>query len=170
MGRADLEAGFDAFVVCAGAWIGEFVPLPVRVTLQTVAYVQASVEGPVWIEDSPELAYGFPSDATGLKMGVHRQGPEYDPEQAERTPLPDDLEIIRDAARRRFGVAEPELEGATGCLYTNAPTKTSSSAASASAASSLPRAAATASSSALGSAVCWPTSWRGATGRKTILD
>lgn len=119
--RAELETSYEAFVVCTGPWIRDFVPAPVRITQQTFAYVQAKVDGPVWIEDSPDLAYGFPSDSQGLKIGVHRPGPVIDPGEPSREPNPEDLTIIREVAQRRFGLAEPDLQGAKGCLYTNAP-------------------------------------------------
>lgn len=117
-----LEADFDAYAVAAGPWITDFVDLPVRVTLQTVGYLDADVAGPVWIEDSPNFLYGFPTDpACGMKIAPHRPGPEFDPRQAHRSPQESDLALIRDVARRRFGLEDPKVVYTDTCLYTLAP-------------------------------------------------
>ncbi len=113
----------DAVVVAAGAWTPTFVPIPVRVTLQTFAYVDAQIGGPVWIEDSPDLAYGFPSTKSGLKAGIHRSGPRIDPDLASREPQSTFLDAIRDVAARRLGIADPQLVSPTTCLYTSTATE-----------------------------------------------
>lgn len=108
---------FDRVAVCAGPWVRRFWPAaPVRVTLQATAFLQTPVEGPVWIEDGPDLLYGFP----GGKVGVHRPGREVDPDDLRREPPGEMLDAIRGFARRRLGV-EAEIAGATGCLYTVTP-------------------------------------------------
>ncbi len=108
---------FDRVAVCAGPWVGRFWPAaPVRATLQATAFLQASVEGPVWIEDGPDLLYGFP----GGKVGVHRPGREIDPDDPSREPPGEMLDAIRAFAPRRLGV-ECGITGATGCLYTATP-------------------------------------------------
>ena len=109
--------GFDRVAVCAGPWVRRFWPeAPVRVTLQATAFLQTPIEGPVWIEDGPDLLYGFP----GGKVGIHRPGREIDPDDPRRTPPPDMIAAIRDFAPRRLGVV-CEVAGATGCLYTVTP-------------------------------------------------
>lgn len=117
--REDLESQFDRFVLCPGAWIREWVDVPVSVTLQTFGYVQADVTGPVWIEASEDNAYGFPADDRGTKIGIHRLGPPFDLNSPQRPPSPTALEAIKDVASRRFGIKDPLVEGATGCLYTS---------------------------------------------------
>jgi len=112
-----LRRDHDAVVVAPGPWIREFVAVPVTVTLQTFGYVEAQVGGPVWIDDE-NLTYGFPSDATGLKIGVHPPGPAIDPNDSSREPQSEAVEIIRDQARLRFGVLDPKVVDARGCLYT----------------------------------------------------
>lgn len=108
---------FDRVAVCAGPWVRRFWPdAPVRVTLQATAFLQASVEGPVWIEDGPDLLYGFP----GGKVGVHRPGREVDPDDPSREPPAEMVDAIRAFAPRRLGV-ECDVTRATGCLYTVAP-------------------------------------------------
>jgi sarcosine oxidase len=120
----ELEARFDAYVVCAGAWTSKLLPAPVRVTLQTFGYVGGAggpIEGPVWIEEGPLGMYGFPSEpgANTVKIGVHEHGPEIDPDDADRTPSMQAAEIIRSFAERRFAMATTEISEVTGCLYTS---------------------------------------------------
>lgn len=116
-----LEADYDAVVLCAGAWNAKFLELPVEVSLQTFAYLDAPQGGPVWIEDSARFPYGFPSEpgASTFKVGIHQRGAAIDPDDPHREPSTEALDAIRDVAARRFGVAEPRLDGAKGCLYTS---------------------------------------------------
>ena len=108
---------FDRVAICAGPWVRRFWPeAPVRITLQATAFLRTPIEGPVWIEDGPSLLYGFP----GGKVGIHRPGPEIDPDGEDRIPPPEMMAAIRDFAPRRLGV-ECRVEGATGCLYTTTP-------------------------------------------------
>ncbi|AIE84802.1 FAD-dependent oxidoreductase [Fimbriimonas ginsengisoli] len=118
---AKLEREHDAVVLAPGAWIREYVPdLDVRVTLQTYGYVQATIPGPVWIDDE-SLTYGFPSDDLGQKVGAHLPGPEFDPNQTERIPTQSDLDQISSAVHRRFGVESLRVEHVATCLYTSTP-------------------------------------------------
>ena len=115
-----VERDHDAVVLCAGAWNTRFLELPVTVTLQTFAYVEARREGPVWIEDGPLSLYGFPSepDAHTIKVGVHAAGRAVDPEDEDRKPNGEHLAHIRSLAQRRFAVEDPRIEEAVACLYT----------------------------------------------------
>lgn len=115
----DLEGDFDAVVLAAGSWIKRYVNLDVTVTLQTFGYAQTEIDGPVWIDDVT-LAYGFPSDDRGQKVGAHQPGPVIDPDN-ERGPSPDHLEQIREALDRRFGIKNPDIQHVTTCLYTSTP-------------------------------------------------
>jgi glycine/D-amino acid oxidase-like deaminating enzyme len=118
--RVDDFKRFEKIVVCPGAWVRYWWPrAPIKVTLQTTAYVEGDVSGPVWIEDGPNLMYGFPSEGRGFKVGVHRQGPVVDPYSWDREPSEESLSLIKEIAQRRFGVQEPSLQRQTGCLYTN---------------------------------------------------
>lgn len=117
--REELEKDFDAFVVCAGAWIQEWVNLPVRVTLEAYGHVRARVEGPVWIADTPRNPYGFPTEGGLMKIGIHQAGYTIDPESNARVPSKEAIETIQEVATERFGVRNPVVEDATGCLYTS---------------------------------------------------
>jgi sarcosine oxidase len=118
-----LEADFDAFIVCPGPWIRQFVDVPVRTTLQTYGYV-ASEEprsGPVWIENGPLGIYGFPTepDRVDFKIGIHELGRDVGLSDLDRTPSKDHADFILDMATRRFGIDQPELRAVKGCVYTS---------------------------------------------------
>jgi sarcosine oxidase len=118
-----LERSYDSYVICAGAWIQDFLPLQVTVELYTFTYFEGLLEGPVWIEDSPDNAYGFPSEPgqKSFKVGIHRGGVPSDPDQPNRNPTPMAITKAADAAERRFGFKSPSVVEAKGCLYTTAP-------------------------------------------------
>lgn len=114
---------FDTFVIAPGAWIRDWVPnLPVQVTLQTVAFFEAAVEGPVWIEDSDRFAYGFPThESAGVKLAFHTMGRLIDPATDDRDP---DKGLVGDLVGvlgNRLGISNAPLKRAYGCLYTNTP-------------------------------------------------
>lgn len=117
----ELATDFDRVIVCAGAWAKSLFNLPVTVTRQTFAYVRTHepMEGMVWIDDTHPMLYGFPSepDRCAIKVGVHNLGDETDPDEPGQ-PNADHLEMIRDCARRRFGIQNPVLLDQTTCLYT----------------------------------------------------
>ncbi len=121
----ELAKTFDRVCVCAGAWNLEWFSIDATVTRQTFAYVVLPERqvGPVWIEDSADFLYGFPSEPGGeatAKIGVHNPGPVQDPEKTDRPPGEREMDLIREFARKRFGV-EGELASAHGCLYTTTP-------------------------------------------------
>jgi glycine/D-amino acid oxidase-like deaminating enzyme len=113
----------DAVLLCAGGWAGRFVSLPAAVTVQTFAHLGGTRwDGPVWIEDGPLFLYGFPSvDGHPPKVGVHAPGRTIDADEADRAPTPEHLVEIARLATRRFGLAQPQVVDAKGCLYTTLP-------------------------------------------------
>jgi glycine/D-amino acid oxidase-like deaminating enzyme len=121
--RASGLEGYDRVLLAPGPWIRDWVDLPARVTRQTVAYVRGVRAGPVWIQDSEALEYGFPSEpgTDTFKIGIHRQGPEVDPDDASAEPSAEDLAAIRRVAHDRFGIAKPDVVETVTCLYTNLP-------------------------------------------------
>jgi sarcosine oxidase len=119
--RPTLEKDFETFVVCAGAWVTDFAPLDVRVTKHTFAYFEGDLQGPVWIDGSGNMPYGFPSEGAGtFKIGVHKQGDPLAPDSDDRSPGQAAMQVATDSARFRFGV-EPRIVEAAGCLYTDTP-------------------------------------------------
>jgi len=122
--RDELERDYDAFVVCAGAWIRDFIDLPVQVTKHTFAYFEGVLEGPVWIEASDDNAYGFPTepDTKAFKIGIHRGGIPIDPNSDDRVPTPEAIALAMETARRRFGFDDARVVESKGCLYTSTST------------------------------------------------
>jgi glycine/D-amino acid oxidase-like deaminating enzyme len=119
----DLRA-YDAAIVCPGPWVKDWLPeAPVKISQQTVVYLRGGHQGPVWIEDGPDLMYGFPSDGVSFKVAAHRHGPQTDPGTLQRDPRQEDLDLARHLARRRFGIEAPGVIEAQACLYTNTPTE-----------------------------------------------
>lgn len=114
-----VSAQHDAVVVTPGPWIRSFVDVPVEVTIQTVAYVDAQIDGPVWIEDGAEFCYGFPSESKGCKVGVHNRRIPIDPDNPNRDPDSHTLESVRSVMKRRFGIGDAQIVETVGCLYTN---------------------------------------------------
>ncbi len=121
-----LEREFDAVVLCPGAWIREYVDLPVTITLQTFAYVAGSagtgVDGPVWIHDCPAFYYGFPSEPgrVDFKIGYHAAGEVINPESPVRAPNKEHMAGIAQEAEERFGIGEADFTFQA-CLYTTTP-------------------------------------------------
>lgn len=117
----ELEREFDAVLLAAGAWLTELVPdLDAFVTQQTFYYAMDLWHrgGPVWIEDGPAFAYGFPTEPEddGVKIAFHRAGPQISPEgfRSEEDPQ----EFLEFAARR---FDRPTSFTQNTCLYTTTP-------------------------------------------------
>ncbi len=115
-----LEREFDAVVLTLGGWIGKFLDIPVEPQARTFCYLRARQTGPVWIEEGPGLHYGFPSEpgAETLKIGGHVYDFPFDPDRPDRPVQAPNLEAIRELARRRFGLEDPEIVESALCIYT----------------------------------------------------
>ena len=113
---------FDAVVVCAGAWVRRFVPLPADVRLQHFAYYRTRLTGeqPVWVEAKDDHFYGFPDYGRGAKVGLHRYGPIVDPDEGPFPPARETIAEITEVAKRRLGAEDEPTESFT-CLYTVLP-------------------------------------------------
>lgn len=112
---------FDRILVTAGPWVSKLIHLPVKVTLQTLAYFEGRFQGPVWIEDGPNNLYGFPSEpgTNDFKLGVHRPDLEIDPDDPNRTPSQEFIKLMEDACVR-LGMSQfPTVTRTVTCLYTN---------------------------------------------------
>ena len=128
--RADIDAlarEFDAVCVCAGSWAKRLFDLPVKVILQTFGYLRVPTphDGPVWIDDHEHNVYGFPSEfgTSTIKFGVHSDGREIDPDESDRDCSKEHLELLREFAKLRFGLADPVIEEPTTCIYTRTSTE-----------------------------------------------
>lgn len=121
----ELKNEHDAVIITIGAWAKELLKLPVIINCQTFAYLQ--VPNPqdhtkVWIETNEHGIYGFPPESptsNKIKFGVHSPGPEIKPQNPERTVSQEKLALLRDFAKRRFNINNPELINPESCLYTN---------------------------------------------------
>jgi sarcosine oxidase len=126
----------DAVVLCAGSWLGEFVPdLQAKLTVlrQTIAYYRLGEEiaagpphFPVWVavgDDVEDVFYGLPEfDAPGVKVGRHRTVGANDDLRLEDDPAPalDDLDAF---VRREFAARSPTRLSFERCLYTVTPSE-----------------------------------------------
>lgn len=115
----ELSKQFDAVLIASGAWITQWLNVPVRVSKQTFAYVDVQIPGPVWIEDSEDNPYGFPSEPQGQKIGIHKPGPEIHPDIDGREIDQSSIDRILECARERFSVLKPVISSAKTCLYTS---------------------------------------------------
>jgi sarcosine oxidase len=117
---SEIEAEFDAVVLTPGGWIGKFVDVNVDVQARTFAYLEGAQGGPVWIEEGPGLHYGFPSEPgqSTFKIGGHVCDFPFEPDRTDRPVNQENVEAIRDLARRRFGVVDPVVKESALCLYT----------------------------------------------------
>lgn len=114
---------FDRVIACMGAWALAMFGVDAFVTCQTVAHVELGKpwHGPVYIEDTPDFVYGFPSEpgTTTVKIGVHTPGLPIDPTLDERPPSEEMLARIERFATERFGISQPKITEVVTCLYTN---------------------------------------------------
>jgi len=118
-----LVSDFDAVLACVGAWAPTMFGVDAFVTCQTVAYVELGRpwHGPVYIEDTPDFVYGFPSEpgTTTVKVGVHTPGVHVDPTSEARPASETMLDRIRRFAAERFEIENPKISEVVTCLYTN---------------------------------------------------
>jgi sarcosine oxidase len=112
-------------VVCAGAWArpllaGAGIDLPVVPTRETVAYFRLADERPVpsVIDYGHRETYALGAGPGVLKVGVHRTGPQTDPDEPG-TPDAAIVALAADWAARTFQLASPEPVSVETCLYTN---------------------------------------------------
>jgi sarcosine oxidase len=119
----DLEAvDADVVVVTAGSWVNRFgFDLPVRVTRETVAYLDLGRETPTIIDWAPQvIAYALTAPGPLLKFGFHHAGHETDPELEEG---PNDDLVARELrwVAELFAIGDPQPVRTESCLYTTTP-------------------------------------------------
>jgi len=144
-GRGRVEAlatlGGDAiragiFVFACGPWLPQVFPEPLEgrilPTLQEVVFfgVHAGDKRfappalPAWMDPLGDEAYGIPDlEARGLKIGLDRHGPLFDPETGSRTISPEGLRAARQYLAKCFPALKdaPVLETRV-CQYENTST------------------------------------------------
>jgi sarcosine oxidase len=130
--RGEVNAG--CAIVAAGPWLLSLLPhlaVPVRVTRQVVAWFApvghaqrfAAQHFPVFLLDNGDgVFYGFPADATGVKVAKHHHLDEaVDPDHCDRTVSAADEAVIRTMLKAHLPDADGALCAARTCLYTMAP-------------------------------------------------
>ncbi len=121
--RTRLEA--DRVVWACGAWLPALFPgvLSLRITQQDVFYFGADAAWatpgvPGWV-DYDGAAYGLGDlDGRGVKVAPDAEGPEIDPERAERVAVPEHARRAREYLAHRFpALAAAPLVGHRACQY-----------------------------------------------------
>jgi glycine/D-amino acid oxidase-like deaminating enzyme len=65
---------------------------------------------PVWVDQTDQrIGYGFPDFSSGLKLGFHRLGPDFDPDSSSRDISNRQISEAAEYIQTRF----PAMEGAT---------------------------------------------------------
>jgi sarcosine oxidase len=132
-GIADLKA--DAYVFACGPWLPKVFPAllagRIRPTRQVVMYFGTPAgddrfgprHTPAWV-DFQSGVYGIPDiEGRGLKVGIDRHGPEFDPDTDDRTVDADSIATAREWLRRRFpAMADAPLVEGRVCQYENTST------------------------------------------------
>ena len=120
-------------LVAAGAWTSKLLPqlaLPLKVERQVMGWLLVTEPArfapqsfPVFIRETRGgFRYGFPTvDGRSIKLGVHHEGHETDPDSIDRQIHDADLEPIRDFAQDSLRGVTHEVVDARVCMYTNAP-------------------------------------------------
>ncbi len=152
---AELARSHDAVLLAPGPWIREYVDLPVTVTLQTFAYVDAQVEGPSGstTSDSPTAS---PATQTARRSApIFRASPSTRTRRtARRTPTTSPRSWTRPANGSE--IPRPGSARSERASTRTPPTRTSASAASRPTSSTPPPAADTDSRWDRGSDACSP--------------
>jgi monomeric sarcosine oxidase len=126
------EVAADHFVFACGAWLPRVFPALlsgiIRPTRQVVAFIGtpagddrfSAARLPAWVDFASGI-YGIPDlEARGLKVGIDRHGPEFDPECGDRMADAETLAVARAWIARRFPslAAAPIVETRV-CQYEN---------------------------------------------------
>jgi sarcosine oxidase len=121
-------------LVTAGPWTSTLLPhlgLSLEVERQVMAWLTVDDPAsftpqrfPVFIREIADgrFRYGFPStDRRSIKLAVHHEGTNADPDSIDREIGEADLLPIRDFAREHLRGVTGEVVDARVCMYTNAP-------------------------------------------------
>jgi sarcosine oxidase len=121
-------------LIAAGAWTSKLLP-----RLGLALAVERQVLGWFAVEDPPSFApqsfpifireiagarfrYGFPTtDGRSIKLAVHHEGTDADPDSLDREVAEADLRPLRDFARDNLRGVTRDVVDACVCMYTNTP-------------------------------------------------
>ena len=118
-----LTGEFDVVCVCAGAWTGSLVDLPLSPRIEQVAYLRGIPD------DRPSLVdhrtwdgtfwYGLVSPGVGYKLAQDGSRPgSFDPERSDRPVREDLLAVLSEHARQVFPGIDPTPAHSEACMYT----------------------------------------------------
>ena len=121
-------------LIAVGAWTSKLLPelrLPLRVERQVMAWLAvddspafAPPGFPVFIREveAGRFRYGFPTtDGLTIKLGVHHEGTDADPDSIDRDVGEAELQPLRDFARDNLRGVTGRVVEACVCMYTNTP-------------------------------------------------
>jgi sarcosine oxidase len=121
-------------LVAAGPWTAKLLPglgLPLKVERQVQAWLAVDdpaafspARFPIFIReiDRGHFRYGFPTtDGRSIKLGVHHEGMEADPDTIDREVADTDVEPLRAFARDMLRDVSDRVVDACACMYTNTP-------------------------------------------------
>jgi sarcosine oxidase len=119
-------------LVAAGAWTTKLLPqlgLPLKVERQVMAWLAVDDPAaftpqrfPIFIRElaGGRFRYGFPTaDGRSIKVGVHHEGTDADPDSIDREVGDADLLPIREFARDNLRGVTGQVVDARVCMYTN---------------------------------------------------
>ena len=123
-------------LLSAGAWMGSLTPglnLPLSVQRQVLFWFAPTAKPdlfrpencPIFIwEYAPgQFFYGFPDLGDGIKVAIHHEGEETQPDLLRREVNQHEIEAVRALLARFLPSAAGPLQSATVCMYTNTPDK-----------------------------------------------
>jgi sarcosine oxidase len=126
--------GADHALITAGAWTPMLMAelgLPLKVERQVLSWLAvddassfAPERFPIFIREvAPgRFRYGFPTtDGRSIKLGVHHEGAEADPDSIDREVHDRDVRPVIDFARDNLRGVTAEVVRSCVCMYTNTP-------------------------------------------------
>lgn len=118
------EVDADVVVVTAGSWVRMFADLPVRTTLETVAYFHRHGEPlPSVVQLDPEVPgaalYSLWDPHHGLKASAHHGGTPCEPDASDGEPDPEVVRRISDWVAATHLDTDPTPVATQTCRYTS---------------------------------------------------
>jgi sarcosine oxidase len=136
--RVDVHTGHRTYraraaMVTAGAWTGKLlnglVPLPpLRVTQEQPAHFApvGDLDWPAFVHYGHDShghdSYGLATPGEGVKVGMHGDGPETDPDRRDFQPDPGRLQALRRYVHDWLPGLDPDHFTPISCTYTTTPT------------------------------------------------
>jgi sarcosine oxidase len=124
----------DRLVLSSGAWLGSLVPqlhLPLTVERQVLFWFEPR-SNPEWFQPTTcpiyiceyqprRFFYGFPDLGDGVKIGVHHEGGDANPDSLDRTVTETEIDSAHGLLKRFLPHGAGALKSSAVCMYTNTP-------------------------------------------------